>query len=118
MNNWFKSNDLGVVKNNILTFLGRKTHLIKVLGENVNLLDLEKILTNEFLNLNLKPDFKLFTQTDKRLGEKICLKTTKTIKPNLTTLLKNFHNKTMPFERIHQIEYVDQLKKSSIGKIL
>lgn len=105
---WFESDDLGSYENNILSIHGRVDDRVKILGENVNLLHLNHILSE------IKTfDCEIIGIPDERTDHAICLLTTS---PNSEACIQEFNRRVLPFERITHIQVVEEIERTTLGK--
>jgi o-succinylbenzoate---CoA ligase len=112
---WFQTEDLGYLDNGFLKILGRSGNFIKIGGESVDMLRLEKILEALKLELRLTQDVALIAVPDARLGHVVHLAATHDA--NLHTLLERFHAQTLPFERIRHVHLLLDIPRSPLGKL-
>jgi len=116
---WFVSMDHGDVKNGYLSIHGRIDEMIKIGGENVDVARLEKLLQKIKIKNQISEVMTLLPLPHERLGHMLVLviegKPTKKIEQ---TILKEFHLLILPFERIREVKWVEEIPKSSLLKIL
>lgn len=111
---WFVTEDYGRLKENSLNILGREKHFIKIGGENVNLSFLQDTLDTVRIEVNCSFESVLVPVKEERLGYVIYMATT-TREPE--KLVNAFNDKVMPYEKIRGIKFLNELPKTSIGKI-
>jgi O-succinylbenzoic acid--CoA ligase len=112
---WFTTEDCVQIDNNILQFLGRANDWIKISGENVSLLKLEKSWEE------LKPseiEAVIVAAKDERLGAKIELLTLPCHASAMEPYIALFNAQVMPYERIRNIRLVDSIPRNALGKVL
>lgn len=114
-NDWFTTQDRGILTGNCLSVLGRTGDFIKIGGENVDFGHLEKIFEEIKLQLAIDFDIALGAIPDARLGHAVHLFTTK---HNIFSIQEQFDAKVMPYERIRKVQIVDSIPRSPLGKIL
>jgi O-succinylbenzoic acid--CoA ligase len=118
---WYKTQDLVKTQDNHLELIGRIDDIVKVLGENVNLAFLRANLAKVLLHYNLTDDWALVAHRDSRKGNQLHLVLEqKNININklIDRALTDFHQQVLPFERITQIKFIENIPRSAIGKIL
>lgn len=111
----FITEDKGELDGLRLKLFGRDTHFIKIGGECVDLLRLERILEECRLNLRFSADAALFPIEDSRLGAVIHLATTST---DPEPLLAAYHKEVYPFEKIRKTHLVPSIPRSPLRKLL
>ena len=111
---WFETEDLGEIRGNTLTLLGRMTDVVKILGENVNLQDLEEKLSKIKEDQKFPGDFCLISKTSPRQGNALHLFVTE----KADSLLEEFNQAVLPFERIENVHIVENIPRSELGKVL
>lgn len=115
-NGIFTTSDRGEVAGRNLTILGRVDDVVKVLGENVDISKLQKLIDSLKLDLSLKEDFYIAPVLDPRTGSALCLYTTASDE-EAAKLAGLFNQKVFPFERITLIKKRELLPKTALGKI-
>lgn len=116
----FITQDLGIIKENKLIVLGRCDEVIKVNGENVSIPHLEQVAHTLKQEQNFICDLALFSIPDARSGRKMaiaCSKHGSDFKKQANQFVENFNLRVLPFERIHEILFVDQIPKTDLFKI-
>ena len=111
---WFTTEDLATIDNNILNILGRTSDFIKIGGEGVHFSQLEKRLEEIKLNKHLTHDVALVAVQDDRLGFVIHLATTH---PECTSLVEDFNSSVMPYERIRKTHLVENIPRTTLNKL-
>lgn len=112
---WFTTSDKVNLTGNTLKFLGRDKDLVKISGENVSLTHLRELF--ESIS-GSHPDMVLTVKDDERLGKQIIVVVKKGLQERVETVIKDFNKKVMPYERIQEVKVVDEIPRSSIGKVL
>lgn len=110
---WFISDDYGEVSRGRVHIRGRASDFVKIGGESVDLLRLDRILNNARVAAGVG-DAAIFAVPDPRLGHVIHLATTG--EPG--SLVKHFNEQVLPFERIRAEHRVDSIPRSSLGKLI
>ena len=113
---WFSTDDIGALKGDVLTVLGRRRDFVKISGENVSLSILNGILELLKLEFDLRDDIALVAMPDERLGHVIHLATTHE-SLRLLTLIEEFQRRVMPFERIRHVHLVDTIPRTAMDKV-
>lgn len=113
---WFTTEDKAILKEGRLVSAGRGEHFIKIGGENVDLLRLEKILEEELLALHSTVDVALTSLPDERLGHIIVLAVAGN--EDISGLVKRFHSRVFPFEKIRRVYRVREIPRSPLKKVL
>jgi len=107
---WLECPDEVFLKKNSLSIKGRKDEEINILGERVHLQKLSSLL--EKLSLNLAKNCCLAAVPDTRQGFQLALVTNCFDFSRILLLVKKFNKKVLPFEKIQNIYWVDEIKKS------
>jgi long-chain acyl-CoA synthetase len=115
VNNFFKTGDLGYMKDGFLYFVGRKKNLIKIQGTSVYPEDIE----NKLLKSNLVLECAVCGIEDKFKEEKIALLYVKKNKSNYSDWkIKDFCIKNLaPFQLPRYFISVNDIPKNQLGKI-
>jgi o-succinylbenzoate---CoA ligase len=114
-NDWFQTEDLGCIENGFFKVAGRSTNFIKIGGESVDMLRLEKILEALKLYFEVNVDCVLIPFPDARLGHVIHF-VTQDDKATMP-LVEVFQEKVLPFERIRRIHVAPCIPRTSLGKL-
>lgn len=112
---WFTTSDKVILSGNTLKFLGRDKDLVKISGENVSLIHLRELFESI---TGSHPDMVLTVKDDERLGKQIIVAVKKGLQERIEAVIKEFNKKVMPYERIREVKVVDEIPRSSIGKVL
>lgn len=115
---WFKTEDLGEVKEGIVSVFGRESDFIKIGGESVSLEKLKMMLLRSKNALSLSQDMALVAHPDLRLGHAIHLATTPLSEGALNELVAHFNDQVLPFEKIRKVHFVPKIPRSPLEKIL
>jgi o-succinylbenzoate---CoA ligase len=113
---WYKSDDLAVQRENGFEILGRSSDYAKVNGEGVYLSRLQSVLQDCLLDIDLPSEATLNFMPSARRGHEVHLFTT--FNPiEAEILVKMFNEKVLPFERIHECHYVNEIPRTELGKV-
>ena len=115
---WFLTEDMGQLKGRDLIVQGRVANFIKIGGESVDLLRLERILEEIRLEADCKSDMALIPMPEERLGHVIHLAVATHDAAHIQSIVKKFQEKTLPFEKIRQVHYLDKIPRSPMSKLL
>lgn len=96
-----------------LQFIQRLDDVVKIAGEQVSLAKLNNLL----MSFVEKEDQVLVATPSERWGSQIDLVTTKEQFARLQPELEKYNQKVMPFERIQNIYFVENLPRTELGKI-
>lgn len=108
---WFLTEDLGSVEGNVLRVYGRRGDFIKIGGESVDLARLDAILSSVAgIHAAIAP------VSDTRLGHVIHLFVDRSVDADV--VLSAFNARVHPFERARQVHRIDEIPRSSLGKLL
>lgn len=118
VNGWFVTEDIAVLENGALRSITRKGYFVKIGGESVDLLRLDKILDEVRLSLKISDDMSIFAAPHERLGHVIHLAIAAKKNENIDLLLKNFHERVHPYERIREVHYVESIPRTFLKKVI
>jgi o-succinylbenzoate---CoA ligase len=116
-NDWFTTEDRGEIQDQILNILGRASHWIKIGGEKVDLLILERILEEIRLRRKLVCDMALVPMPDARLEYVIHLATTSNDEQLIDEITLEFNQRVMPYEKIRARHFLSQIPRTHLFKI-
>ncbi|HEX7191514.1 MAG TPA: AMP-binding protein [Thermoanaerobaculia bacterium] len=105
---WFVSEDRASFDGRTLTLTGRPSDFVKIGGESVDLRRLDRILAS------ITPDAAVLAFPDERLGYVIHLALTR----NDPRAVDEFNARVLPFESARAVHRVDEIPRSSLGKLL
>lgn len=108
---WFMTEDLGTVHGRILTVEGRRGDFIKIGGESVDLGRLDRILA-----AIAGPEAAVVAMPHARLGHVIHLAVTP--ERDAEAVASAFNDRVHPFERARQVHVVEEIPRSSLGKLI
>lgn len=116
---WLTTDDLvDITDGGFLKVQGRLHDVIKIGGENVELLKLQAILDELKISLLKRGDAALIALPDERLGMALHLAHDGAALPSLEKLVEAFHARVMPYERLRAFHQVEAIPRSALGKLL
>lgn len=115
---WLTTEDKVLFEQQGIKSVSRGEHFVKIGGESVDLLRLDKILEEEKLALKFKDDLALVAVEDDRLGHRLHLAAACEVNEHLQSLMERYHQRVHPFERISFIHRVNKIPRSPLNKIL
>lgn len=115
---WFTTEDKVVFSGNAIRSVSRDSDFIKIGGESVNMLRLEKILEEERMALSFPYDCALISRQDARLGQSVHLAVAHPEIDVCTQLVERFKLRVAPYEQIRQVHPVPQIPRSPLNKVL
>jgi len=115
---WFKTEDKPIIDNQKIVKIQRAGSFVKIGGESVDLLRLEKILEEIKLALKISCDVALIAREDARLGHMIHLAVASSGSASIHALVEDFNQKVLPFERIRQTHHLSKIPRSPLQKVL
>ena len=107
---WFLTEDFGEINGRTLRVIGRAADFVKIGGESVDLKRLDRILDE----VRGQADAAIVAVPDDRLGSVIHLAAT----TDVTGLVEAFNAQVLPFERVRGLHRVQQIPRSTLGKLL
>lgn len=117
-NEWFVTQDRVVLNKNIVSFLGRKGAKRKVLGELVDLNELQSKWNSLALKANLAPSASvLLAIPDSRKENSVVVVFEKSNFEQIQACVDCFNQSVLPYEKITHIYRVEDLPKTELGKI-
>lgn len=115
---WLITEDIVEVEGHTLRHKGRKNDFIKIGGESVLVPHLEEIWEQIAVDSGFSSkDAAISPVPDERLGFTMQLFTIQN-NANVSHALELFNTKVLPFERIRQVNQVESIPRSSLGKLL
>ena len=111
---WLELPDEIFLEKNFIFVKGRKDEEIKILGERVSLKELSFLL--EELSQNILGDFLLVALPDSRQGFKLNLVTDCFDFSKISLLVKKFNEEVLHFEKIQNIYFVSDIRRSQLFK--
>lgn len=115
---WFITEDKAEFEGGGIKSIHRGEHFVKIGGESVDLLRLEKILEEVKLATNFQADLALAAMQDDRLGHCLCLAVCSPIDDNVYQFMDKFHHRVFPFERVRHVVSVEEIPRSPLNKVL
>ncbi len=116
---WFISMDRGEIKEGMLSIFGRVDECVKIGGENVDISRLEILLQTLRLRHTISQVMTLVALPHNRLGHLLCLVIEGTKNEEIEQqILTTFHSQVLPFERIREVKWIEEIPKSALSKIL
>ena len=113
-NEWYPTDDVGDVHLGCIKVRGRKSELVKVLGELVSFPKLRSVL--ELLSHELEAT--LLPVPDPRKGHAVAMVfELDALKMNYLEVIKDFNERVAGFEKATQIYFVDEIPKTPLGKL-
>lgn len=112
---FFKTKDVGSIRDNCISIDGRLSDFIKIGGESVNMLRLQSIFDQAKVECSINFDAVITDIDDERLGSAIHLFTTS---DNYHELKHNYDANVLPFERIRKVHLLNQIPRSPLNKLL
>lgn len=111
---WFSTGDLGSVSSGFVKIRGRKTEMLKVLGELVSFPRLRTVL--DLLCHELEAT--ILALPDERAGHAVAIVFEMTALQNAyIEIINEFNDRVAAFEKITQVYFVNKIPKSPLGKI-
>ncbi|MEM1282358.1 MAG: AMP-binding protein [Chlamydiota bacterium] len=116
-NGWFETEDLASIQGGYLTIHGRKTDIVKVGGENVNIELLNRLLINLCSSLSTDGEQVLVALPSERLGHEVHIAECQTTPEQLSSLINCFNSRVLPFERIKSVHHLEEIPRTELSKI-
>ncbi len=115
-NGWLTSNDLGHVSGDHLTIQGRADRCVKILGELIDLIDVENAVGKSFRKAD-RPlaEYAVVAIDDARAGHQLILCIQKG--DGIQGVLDLHHTSCHPLHRIRKVIKLAELPRTAIGKI-
>ena len=107
---WLLTEDRGEVEGDVLRVRGRARDFVKIGGESVDLVRLDRILDK----VRGGADAAIVAAHDERLGSVIHLVTTAA---DARAIVEAFDLRVLPFERIRAVHRVDSIPRTPLGKL-
>jgi O-succinylbenzoic acid--CoA ligase len=116
---WFTSQDRGKVQERSLSILGRSGDFVKIGGESVELGRLHQVLDEVKIDLSLNGDAAVLAVPDERLGHVIHLISDSEVsEKRASAIIEKFNSKVLAFEKIRKWHRLDQVPRTSLGKLI
>lgn len=107
---WFVTEDRGEVEGGVLRVHGRGGDFVKIGGESVDLVRLDRLLDE----VRGSVDAAIVAVPDDRLGHVIHVATTAA---EAGAIIEAFNARVLPFERIRAVHRVDSIPRTPLGKL-
>lgn len=107
---WFVTEDRGEVEGSVLRVYGRTGDFVKIGGESVDLVRLDRVLDE----VRGSTEAAIVAVSDHRLGHVIHMATTAV---DVQSMVEAFNARVLPFERIRAIHRVDSIPRTPLGKL-
>lgn len=115
---WFITEDRADIVNGFLHNISRDGFFVKIGGESVDLSRLNVILDDARLALGVSEDMAIFAASDNRLGYVIHLAVAGHLSESvLETLLTTYHAAALPFEKIRNVRYIEEIPRTALKKL-
>lgn len=118
INGWLTTADRVILENGSIRAISREENFVKIGGESVDLLRLDKILEEVRFYLLDNYDMSIFAMPHDRLGYVIHLAIAAENHINIDVLLKDFHARVHPYEHIRQVHYVTIIPRTALKKVI
>lgn len=118
INDWLTTEDKVQMEGEGFKSISRNHNFIKIGGESVDMVKLEKIFEEERLKLKLQFDCAILAMPDERLGKAVHLVITKNPDGFVDLIVERFKNSVAPYEQIRKVHFVEKIPRSPLGKIL
>jgi len=117
--NWFLSQDRGIVDGRNLRIIGRSGDFVKIGGESVEMNRLREILDEVRSELAISADLVILPVPDDRLGHVIHLISDSQLsEKDRDLLIKRFNTTVLGFERIRKWHSLNQIPRTALGKLI
>jgi len=117
-NGWLKTDDKATFSGGGLISVSREMNFVKIGGESVDMLRLEKILDDLRLSLHFRYDCAVVALEDDRLGHAVHLAVACEDSTVCNELVQQFKIKVLPFEQIRAVHSVKEIPRTSLNKII
>lgn len=114
---WFATEDIVLLQGDSVKIEGRKTDVVKIGGENVNVGLLNSLLETLSIDAFIEGDRAIVAMPTERLGYEIHLVEAKTPPDKLKLLIAQFNSQVLPFERIRRIHHLKDIPRTPLHKI-
>ncbi|CRX38141.1 AMP-binding protein [Estrella lausannensis] len=114
----FITKDRGVIDRDGLKILGRADDIVKIVGENVDISALQRLIDQLKLSKGVHGDCYVVPKSDSRRGSKLVLVLSQELpEEDIDNLLKEYNLSVFPYERIEEKLILPSLPKTSLGKL-
>ena len=115
---WFVTGDLVELKGNTLKVISRSDRCVKILGELVDLTNIERDVLNSSVELGIQLESLAMVATPNlRSGHEIIACCIAEDEDSLRKSVTLYHQSCAPFKRVHKIRVVNSIPKSALGKV-
>jgi o-succinylbenzoate---CoA ligase len=114
---WFITEDLVTIEDSTLTPQGRKSDIVKVGGENVNIEQLNQLLIRLSIEHRIEGDQVIIAQPSERLEHEVHLVEANTPENQLKTLMNLYEKRVLPFERIRGVHHLKEIPRTPLNKV-
>ncbi len=117
---WFLTEDRGSLTGSALAVGGRIGDFVKIGGESVDVVRLERLWAQAQSSEEGLPETVLVAAADERLGAAIRLIATggPAHQASVARAVQAFNRRVLPFERIQGVHQVEEIPRSPLGKLL
>jgi O-succinylbenzoic acid--CoA ligase len=115
---WWRTGDLGLVREGTVTVAGRAGEVVKVLGESVAVGPLQLTLEIAMLDLTFAGDAALYALPDERAGWRLGLAYAGADPAAAAALGAAFNDRVAPYERVSDVVGVARIPRSALGKVM
>jgi O-succinylbenzoic acid--CoA ligase len=115
---WWRTGDLGLVREGTVTVAGRVGEVVKVLGESVAVGPLQLTLEIAMLDLTFAGDAALYALPDERAGWRLGLAYAGADPAAAADLAAAFNERVAPYERVTDVVEVARMPRSALGKVI
>jgi len=115
---WWRTGDLGLVREGTVTVSGRAGDVVKVLGELVAVGPLQLTLEIAMLDLGFAGDAALYALPDERAGWRLGLAYAGADRAAAADLAAAFNERVAPYERVTTVSRVTKVPRSALGKVM
>lgn len=112
---WYVSDDVGEILGDKLFLSGRSSELVKILGETVSIAEIQSLWEKHMAPMNSNSQSVVVALPDERLGFQLALVSTN---PEVESLMEEFNQEVLPFQRLKQFYCLPQIPMSPMGKVL
>lgn len=111
---WYASDDLGMLHNDQLQLVGRSSELVKILGETVNLREVQNSWASFANSMGILGESIVLALPHERWGSELVLVSSiQSVRDKITE-----YNQSVAFpQRLHRFYFVDPIPRSVLGKV-
>jgi O-succinylbenzoic acid--CoA ligase len=115
---WWRTGDVGLVREGTVAVSGRAGEVVKILGESVAVGPLRLTLEMAMLDLEFAGDAALYALPDERAGWRLGLAYAGADPAAAAALGAAFNERVAPYERIMDVVEVARIPRSALGKVI